>query len=50
MMGNVKSLAASGLASIAAGIILSAKGASAHGHDMSKIEEGKYMSAEPIVR
>lgn len=50
MMGNVKSLAASGLASIAGGIILSAKGASAHGHDMSKIEEGEYMSAEPIVR
>jgi hypothetical protein len=30
-------------------VLLSVKGAIAHGHDMSKIQEGEGMSAEPLV-
>lgn len=39
-----------GLTALSIGILLSASTAKAHGgHDMSKIVEGSYISAEPIV-
>lgn len=32
-----------------AGVVLSARGVHAHGHDMSKIQDGEFVSPEPIV-
>jgi hypothetical protein len=34
---------------LSAGLLLSAKGVVAHGHDMSKIQEGEFVSPEPMV-
>lgn len=32
------------------GLLFSARGVHAHGHDMSKIQDGEFVSEEPIVR
>lgn len=48
---NMEGIRRSGLAALSIGILLSARTVKAHGgHDMSKIVEGSYISAEPIVR
>ena len=39
-----------GLTVLTVGILFSARTVNAHGHDMSKVAEGEYVSAEPIVR
>jgi hypothetical protein len=38
------------LTTLSIGILLSARTVDAHGHDMSKIVEGSYVSDEPLVR
>jgi len=48
-MYNRRSRTAPGLVSVV-GLLLFAGGAAGHGHDMDKIEEGQYISADPIVR
>lgn len=42
----------SGLAAFSVAVLLFASAVNAHGHDeeMSKIVEGEYMTAEPLVR
>jgi hypothetical protein len=50
-MENVRSRTSPALAlKILIGLLFSARGASAHGHDTENIKEGEYMSADPLVR
>jgi hypothetical protein len=37
------------LTALSIAVLLSARTVNAHGHDMSKVVEGEYVSAEPIV-
>lgn len=47
-MGGLRSFTPSLALSIA--LLFSTRGVQAHGHDMSKIQDGEFVSEEPIVR
>jgi hypothetical protein len=50
MMGLLSRRRATSVLSSTLLIAISARGVAAHDHDMDGIEEGKHISAEPIVR
>ena len=50
MAPNMEILRSRVAPTLAVGLFFFAPAVEAHGHSMDKIEEGQYMSVEPIVR